>query len=72
MNAFSTGGKENYFVSGSALDASIQTVQLEVCLATYEAVYGSATLDIEWLISYRDYYDNFLLIILPLPCCTWI
>ena len=72
MNAFLTGGKENFFVSGSALDGSIQTVQLEVCLATYEAVYGSATLDIEWLISYRDYYDNFLLTILPLPCCTWI
>ena len=67
MNTFSTGGKENYFVSGSALDGSVQTVQLEVCLATYEAVYGSATLDIEWLISYRDYYDNFLLKILPIP-----
>ena len=70
MNTFSTGGKENYFVSGSALDDSIQTVQLEVCLATYEAVYGSATLDIEWLISYRAYYDKSLLTILSLPCCT--
>ena len=72
MNAFSTGGKENYFVSGSALDGSIQTVQLEVCLATYEVVYGSATLDIEWLIPYRTYYVKSLLTILLLPCCNWI
>lgn len=72
MNTSSTGGKENYFVSGSALDGSIQTVQLEVCLATYEVVYGSATLDIEWLIPYRTYYVKSLLTILPLPCCNWI